>query len=270
VRHIELGNFKPSKKWLEKSDRLTRQLIALHEAGDIAGRNKLIKNNEKHWGQLKKWLLNRSYNKCWFSEAREKYSHMDVEHFRPKTEAKSIDGTIRDGYWWLAFDYENLRACGNVGNRKKGGFFPLKEGSLVSKHDKRCEESEDYYLLDPTDEDDVALLGFNEEGLAKTAPGASPWEEARVEETVQRMKLNEHEALTEARRKVWQRVTREIELYETAKSRCSLGGNPAAKMKAVGHVRNIREMTRKEAELSSVALWCVHLRNDPRLSRLVA
>lgn len=270
MRHIDIEGHEPSKEWLQESDRLTAELIKLHESGDVEGRNKLIKDNAKHWGDLKKWLLELSYHKCWFSEAREIYSHMDVEHFRPKTEARSIDGTTRDGYWWLAFNYRNLRACGNVGNRKKGGFFPLQEGSLVSTHDKRCEESETPYLLDPTDEDDVGLLAFDEEGTAIPAPNVSPWENLRVDETVKRLKLNEHEALTEARRKVWQRVSLEIRLYEDAKARCVTGGNPALKMKARIHLRNIREMTRPEAELSSVARWCVIFRNDQKLIKLVA
>lgn len=89
MRHIDIEKHKPNKKWLEKSDRLTKELIALHEAGDIKGRNELIEKNAKHWGELKKWLLNISYNKCWFSEARDIYSHMDVEHFRPKLEARA-------------------------------------------------------------------------------------------------------------------------------------------------------------------------------------
>jgi len=270
MRHVDLKGLKPSQRWLDKSDALTRRLIELHDAGDIAGRNALIKNNEKHWGELKKWLLDRSYNKCWFSEARDKYSHMDVEHFRPKTEAKSLDGVKRDGYWWLAFDYRNLRACGNVGNRKKGGFFPLQAGSIISTHLKQCEESETPYLLDPTDEDDVALLAFDEEGKAISAPNCSAWETERVTETVKRMKLNEHETLTEERRKLWQEVTREIENYYRAKVRCAAGGNPAARQRAVDHARNIRKMTRKQAELSSVAVWCVLFRNDSRLARLVA
>ncbi len=81
-------------------------------------------------GAPKNWLLALSGGKCWFSEVRELYSHYDVEHFRPKKEAKGLDGADRDGYWWLAFDYMNFRVCGYVGNRKKGGWFPLQQGSL--------------------------------------------------------------------------------------------------------------------------------------------
>ena len=271
MRYIDLENHKPDEAWLKKSDELTKQLIELHERGDIVARNQLIKDNESHWGKLKVWLLSISNNKCWFSEARDIYSHnMDVEHFRPKLEAKNLDSTIRDGYWWLAFDYRNYRVCGNVGNRKKGGWFPLQDGSMVSTYNHQCEESEIPYLLDPTDADDVNLIAFDEEGKAIPAPGITGWEVQRVEETIKRLKLNEHEALSQERRKIWQRMVSEIESYQRFKSRCGDGGNPAAKQMAKEHARRILEMVKDSEELSAVAKWCVLFRNDEKLSKLVA
>ena len=270
MRHIDLESHKPDKLWLRKSDELTKQLIELHDKGDMAARNKLIDNNSSHWGELKQWLLGLSNNKCWFSEAKDVFSHMDVEHFRPKLEAKELDGRKRDGYWWLAFNYLNFRVCGNVGNRKKGGWFPLKPGSLVSTHRNQCEESETPYLLDPTNADDVELLAFDEEGMAIPTPGITQWEKERVLETIKRLKLNEHEALSIERQKKWQRMAREIELYQHFKSRCSSGINPGAKQRASEHARNIRNMARESEELSSVAKWCVLFRNDKQLIRLVS
>ena len=270
MRYIDIDNQKPNEAWLEKSDELTKQLISLHEQGDIEARNKLIDDNAKHWGQIKDWLLSLSNNKCWFSEARDIYSHMDVEHFRPKKEAKGIDGKSRDGYWWLAFDYRNYRVCGNVGNRKKGGWFPLKDGSLCSSYDNQCEESETPYLLDPTDPDDVTLIAFDEEGKAISAPKNSAWQKERVEVTIERLKFNEHEALTEERRKVWQKMSMEIERYLFAKSRCSKGCNPAAKQKVKDCLLNIKSMIDQKAELSSVANWCLQFRNLPELLKFAA
>jgi hypothetical protein len=35
----------------------------------------------------------------------------------------------------LAFDWQNFRVCGNVGNRKKGTYFPLRPGcARVAAH----------------------------------------------------------------------------------------------------------------------------------------
>lgn len=256
--------------WLQRSQEYATRLEELNQEGNIEARNQFIDDHAAHWGELKLWLRVLSLGKCWFSEVKELYSHYDVEHFRPKKEAKELDGTKRDGYWWLAFDYTNYRLCGNVGNRKKGGWFPLQAGSLVSTFTNQCEESEAAYFLDPTDLADINLIAFDEEGNVIAAPGASEWEEQRVAETIKRLKLNEHEALPEERRAIWQKMTREIDQYLTAQRRCRTGGNPAAKQKAVEHARIIRSMTKKEAELSSVAKWCLFFRNDPQLSRLAA
>lgn len=255
--------------WLAKSAQLVTALAALEVAGKRDERNALIDANSTHWGALKEWLLALSAGKCWFSEVRELYSHYDVEHFRPKKEAKALDAAVRDGYWWLAFNYMNFRVCGNVGNRKKGGWFPLKDGSLCSTYAVPCEESETPYLLDPIDDDDVALIAFDEEGKVIPMPGSSAWEQERVNETVKRLKLNEHVPLAEARRRVWQQVDRLIEDFTKAKARCSAGNNPVAKAKLIEVRTRVREMTSPTAELSAVARWCLLMRNDPQLSRLV-
>jgi hypothetical protein len=164
----------------------------------------------------------------------------------------------------------NFRLCGNVGNRKKCNWLPLKEGALRSTYAHPCEESETRYLLDPIDDDDVQLIAFDEEGKVIPMPRISAWEQARVNETVKRLKLNEHAPLTEARRKVWQQVDSLIDDFTLAKSRCDAGNNPAAKEK-LKHVRaRVREMTSPAAELSAVAKWCILWRNDRQLSRLIA
>ncbi|MGN2247555.1 hypothetical protein ACFWZ3_12785 [Frateuria sp. GZRR35] len=255
--------------WLAKSARLVADLAALDAAGKREERNALIDANRDHWGALKAWLLALSAGKCWFSEVRELYSHYDVEHFRPKKEARALDANLRDGYWWLAFDYMNFRVCGNVGNRKKGGWFPLKDGSLCSTHAHPCEESETRYLLDPIKDNDVALIAFDEEGKVIPMPGSSVWEQARVDETVKRLKLNEYAPLAEARRKVWQQMDNLIADFARVKSRCSAGNNPAAEAQLAEVRARVRAMTSPTAELSAVARWCVLMRNDPQLSRLV-
>jgi uncharacterized protein (TIGR02646 family) len=256
--------------WLTKSKQLVADLAALEAAGKRDERNALIDANREHWSDLKGWLLALSAGKCWFAEVRELYSHYDVEHFRPKKEAKSLDGSKRDGYWWLAFDYMNFRVCGNVGNRKKGGWFPLQQGSLFSTYAAPCEESESRYLLVPIDADDVSLVAFDEVGRVIPMPGISVWDQERVTQTVKRMKLNEHAPLTDERRKVWQKVDNLIQDFLAAKDRCRFGNNPAAKEKLIEVRAQIRELTDPRAELSAVARCCILLRNELQLSRLVA
>lgn len=269
--------------WLDESDtllaevtRLNQEAIDLRAAGKtpevkakVKERNEFIDKHSDHWGKLKPWLFALSHGKCWFTEGRDICSHTDVEHFRPKKEAREFDG-IRDGYWWLAFDYSNFRASGNVPNRKKGGWFPLHKSSPCSRFDARCEESETYYLLDPIKQTDVDLLAFDEEGNAIPAPEANEWEKERVQVSIERLKLNDHDALPQERRRVWQIVSKEIDGYLDAKSKYSPGINPTPRERMEERLRRIRELTRADAELSTVALWCVRFRNDAKLLRLVS
>ena len=256
-------------EWKAKSDRLVRIMAWFEKKGRQDSRNKLINKYSNHWGKLKPWLEALSGGKCWFSDVRELYSHYDVEHFRPKKETKSIDGTVQDGYWWLAFDYMNFRLCGNVGNRKKGGWFPLREGSLQATYANSCVDSEDAYFLDPIKLGDVALVGFDEEGKLIAWPSASPWDAMRVEETAKRLKLNEHTNLAEERRKICQKLKNLADKYEEETAKQVKGVNPTAKQKAEDALRKIREMVASEEELSSVARCFLALKNDPRLTRLI-
>lgn len=253
--------------WQAEAARLVTELATFNATGKIEERNKLIDNHSGHWGKLKPWLLALSSGKCWFTEARDIASHLDVEHFRPKKTARNVKGPERDGYWWLAFDYMNFRIAGNVPNRKKGVWFPLRYGSQCSTYTHRCEGDETPYFLDPTNAYDVTLLAFDEEGKAIPTPGIARWEHVRVKRTVERLKLTEHQALAEERRKVWQNTTKLINKYLQALSGAQTSGAAHERLKAAA--REIACITKPDAELSAVAKWCVLLRNDLRLSRLV-
>lgn len=253
--------------WLNKSIRLVAELARLNLAGEIEQRNTLIDKNSDHWGRLKPWLLELSYGKCWFTEARDIASHFDVEHFRPKKAARNNKGPERDGYWWLAFDYMNFRIAGTVPNRKKGVWFPLKYRSVCSSYARRCERDEVPHFLDPTNPRDVTLMSFDEEGKVVPTPGISRWDQIRVRRTVERLKLTEHHALKEERRKVWQRTNKLINDYlrSLSESRHSAAARERVKFSA----SEIHRLTRPDAELSSVAKWCVLLRSDHQLTRLI-
>lgn len=253
--------------WLAEAARLVTELATLNAAGKIKERNELIDKHSGHWGKLKPWLLALSGGKCWFTEARDIASHLDVEHFRPKKSARNVKGPERDGYWWLAFDYMNFRIAGNVPNRKKGVWFPLRYDSQCSTYPHRCEGDEIPHFLDPTNAYDVTLLAFDEEGKAIPAPGIARWEHVRVKRTVERLKLTEHQALAEERRKVWQNTTKLINKYLQALSDARTSGAARERLKAAA--REIVCLTKPDAELSAVAKWCVRLRNDSQLSRLV-
>jgi hypothetical protein len=261
MRHIALRTRNPDASWARRADAL---IDRLRGAADAAARNEIIEQNRGLWGELKQWLLELSHGKCWFSEAKDCFSHWDVEHYRPKKSAKDDDGTAHDGYWWLAFDWQNFRICGNAGNRKKGAYFPLRAGCA------RCQPFADLRyeqpaLLDPTDEDDPVLLYFNMEGRAVPAPHIQDaWERTRVTRSVERYNLD-FPPLMDGRKTVWaecwsrlQEYLREVALYQ---------GDPAnaiAKDRLKQAARRVRELIREDQQFSSVARACVESSGDPR------
>lgn len=266
MRHIPLRSQTPDTEWLRKASEL---LDKLKEAPSAEARHEIIANNSSVWGALKPWLQTLSHGKCWFSEARDCFSHWDVEHYRPKSFAKDADGTSHEGYWWLAFDWQNLRICGNAGNRKKGTFFPLRDGCA------RCTPLGDHRheapaLLDPADEDDPVLLSFDIEGRAIVAAYVTDeWEKQRVECSVQRYNLD-FPPLMDKRKVVWsecwhwiQEYLKELEIYHQ---------DPTNMLAREAHRRaaeRVRQLMNEKAEFSAVARACVLGAGDPRLAGLL-
>src|SRR4029453_4038639 len=127
---IDTTGWQPSADWLRRAGLVTQQLLYAAPADRAA----IIDDpaNQALWKELREELLAMSYDKCWFSEARSCFDYLHVEHFRPKKSAKNKEGSMRDGYWWLAFDFRNYRLCGGVGNTSKGVWFPLRPGTLAA------------------------------------------------------------------------------------------------------------------------------------------
>jgi len=221
--------------------------------------------------ELKPWLLALSNGKCWFSEARGSFSHWVIEHYRPKKTAKNLDGTERgDGYWWLAFDWHNFRICGNVGNRKKGGFFPLRNGSHQANAADRNVEDEVPYLLDPTRPEDPLLVCFDENGDFKPLPDLDAWNTARVEESIKRYKLREHEPLMEARRDVWSRCVREVNYCQNLMAEMSSSPSATKREAVKQQILKLRKLVNFDAEFSATASECLRCRPEQWAQRLAS
>src|SRR4051812_48374124 len=104
------------------------------EAAQPAVRSAAVNARSAIWRDLKDTLKQVSHNKCWYCESIDIRSDNAVDHFRPK--AAVADSPAHEGYWWLAFKWENYRFCctycnsrrlddrGNVGG--KADRFPLR------------------------------------------------------------------------------------------------------------------------------------------------
>ena len=196
----------PNAKWLKKAKDLTDALTACNN--DVE-RCDVIDKNYRVWKLLKEILKTMSYGKCWYSEAREIYSHYHVDHFRPKKKALDINNIDQGGYWWLSFDWKNYRLMGSVGNSKKGDYFPVKRHKANSPADPIIDEV--YYFLDPTNKEEVKLLNFEETGKAIPAANekTANWSYTRAKETIEWYDLN-YEDLKEERKRIWRTTVDEI------------------------------------------------------------
>ena len=130
------------------------------------------------WGQgnelwknsvLKKDFRDFFYNKCWYTEVLLVGQDVHIDHFRPKAAVKPFENfkynhLIQDkGYYWLANDPSNYRACCIYANRKtgsggKGNYFPLADDGVYQS--EKDENNEHPMLLDPCVAEDVKLLSF--------------------------------------------------------------------------------------------------------------
>lgn len=242
-------------KWLADAQALLKNLVA---APDKAARDALIDANQSTWGQLRVWLLRLSHDKCWYSEARDLFSVLEVEHYRPKKRCKRASrGAFEDGYWWLAFDWANYRLCGKVGNAKKGDFFPLAHGSPTAIHNGISILNELPLLLDPACPGDPDLLTFNEDGTCGPHADADPFEQLRVTTTTLRVNLN-HGRITKGRQRIWKRCVDLIEdCRELADQLKSTTPGPVERERLNRNKLELRRMVQPEAEFSAVAKACL-------------
>lgn len=253
--------------WIEKATVLNAQLM---NTKDNQERKHVIDTNPI-WKELFIPLSKLSNGKCWYSESLNVMSDKDIDHFRPKLEAKNIDGIIRkdeEGYWWLAFDYENYRFSSQYSNqlrrdkfnpdKETGGkwvYFPLFEDSIVAKSKVKCQD-EEIMLLDPCDENDPPLLTFDSKGKAipNIVAILESRERVRVETSIKLYHLD-HRPLEELRERQWGHCQRMIDEMRT------ISNNPDG-VSAFGRGRvkflknEIKRLTSKNEELSAVAIAC--------------
>jgi hypothetical protein len=270
MRYIDIRNLQLPDGWQAKADALH---VQLGDAADDAARSKILKDNQI-WRELFVPLNNLSKGKCWYSEAKDIMSDKDVDHFRPKNEARNLDGAVRDGYWWLAYDSENYRFSSIYSNRRRhdkfddtkdaGGkwsYFPLFTGSYVATTKARLAD-EDIMLLDPTNEDDPCLLTFDDSGDA--IPNTVITRDIeRVKASINLYHLD-HTPLKEERQKIWDKCQRFITEIQDINSLPDISISDKARITFLK--QEIKKMIAFEEELSAVAIACVE---HNKLSRML-
>lgn len=248
--HINRDGFSPDPAWIVRADAVSEQLLA---AATTADRNTLIDANENLWTELKDFLLGISYEKCWYSEARDSYNHLHVDHFRPKKVAIGIDKNDYGGYWWLAFNWTNYRVCGGTGNvRKKDKFavFAHKANDPITPID-----DEIIYFLDPIEEEDILKVTFNSNGeitpITKTG-----WDFQRADYTITSLNLN-FKKLKEARKTLWSKCANLLTETQSLMHQ----NNAAPSAKRSGQIKEkliqLKELVDRRSPFSATAKACL-------------
>lgn len=119
--------------------------------------------------------------KCAYCESRiEHAAYTDIEHYRPKGRVRQGTGSpaTEPGYWWLAYEWDNLLlACPRCNRTAKGDRFPLADPAGRALGPDAHIDAEAPLLLDPAREDpdphlewrDEVVVGRTDRGAATVA-----------------------------------------------------------------------------------------------------
>lgn len=125
---------------------------------------------------IKTTLIESQFDKCCFCEA--KVSHVaygDVEHFRPKAAYRQEKGDTlkRPGYFWLAYDWDNLLfSCQLCNQRYKENLFPLYDTRTRITKPTQDWKTEQSIFIHPVFEDpEIHITFVNGDVKAKTVRG---------------------------------------------------------------------------------------------------
>lgn len=185
-----------------------------------AGRRPSGKDIGTRYSEIKPALAKAQFGKCCYCEKFIESSQSDVEHFRPKARAKRGSGFSDDGYWWLAWHWDNLFfACVNCNRDGKGDHFPLLPASTCLTVGALPPGGEQPMLVDPLRESPIQYIQFRP-GPSRPKPGL--WlpvarnGDARGNETIRRLKLDRPELLDQYRRHVITTVIPELDKLRAA------------------------------------------------------
>ena len=113
---------------------------------------------------VKQALIDAQHGKCAFCE-RQFGNDGDVEHFRPKAACRDKNGPlIRPGYYWLAYDWDNLLlACAFCNQRFKRNHFPITNATHRAKSHADDVVHEEPLFIHPAKMDPEQYITFNKQ-----------------------------------------------------------------------------------------------------------
>jgi uncharacterized protein (TIGR02646 family) len=199
--------------------------------------------------EVKDALLVAQHNKCAFCESSVRHiSYGAVEHFRPKAGYKQRkgDGLKRPGYYWLAYDWDNLFFCCQLCNEQfKQNHFPLRNGRRRARSHTDPIGAEAPLLIHPVRLDPQAHIEFRQERAV--AIGGS----AEGKATIRVLGLNRSE-LREARTRRLQALRSLLRVRELLREKIAVA--PTLALNAELATVNAALQTSREADAEYAAM----------------
>lgn len=187
----------------------TQGLIDAHARGEeVAPKSSLYGH-----AAVKSALVAMHHGKCAYCEVQLAQQHGDVEHYRPKKAWKSSRGgpVTTPGYFWLAYEWDNLLLACEVCNQSfKGNLFPLEDEATRADHVMRDTSGEVPLLIDPSAVDPGDHFEFDQWDIAPKH--GSP----KGQVTIEVCGLDS-QSLGELRRDHFENVRRVLNLTHTAR-----------------------------------------------------
>lgn len=129
---------------------------------------------------VKNALIKAQHGKCCFCESKfEHIAYGDVEHFRPKGGWIQSDGDplTQPGYYWLAYDWDNLFASCQICNQRfKKNHFPIVDAAARALSHNDSIDDEDPLLPHPGHDDPEDWLTYDADGTAVAIDGTAKGE----------------------------------------------------------------------------------------------
>jgi hypothetical protein len=146
---------------------------------DPEKRAELINKRQAKWTALRAAFEGASAGKCWYTECKSPGADNDIDHFRPKLGVK--EDKRHPGYYWLAFNWRNMRLSCQRANRLrrnpetgvsggKADHFPLLPEGVRALGPGDNLSAERPALLDPANPGDPAILSFKPNGEVDLSP----------------------------------------------------------------------------------------------------
>jgi len=144
----------PSILYSEKMIKLKNKLFSFHE---IERPQERFNYNHYFIKNVKQDAVHLFQGKCAYCESIIDNSG-EIDLFRPRSSAIQLTGKYNHGYWWLAYEWNNLYLCCPACNRNKRNRFPV-EGNPISSP-KEDINNEKYILIDPCAKADIEENAF--------------------------------------------------------------------------------------------------------------